>query len=301
MTLVDRLEALARTKHAEFAARPELRACALTGSLPRGMVWDGSDLDFHGYWEHDDDDFEDGVSDGIYWEIDIEPLRVLAADAAELLQAPLFSSEQFGATILEVLWGARVLFDHDGALERATALVGRLTADRAWLRRRAANYLHYGRECLDALTDAPPRQAILDARRISIVYGVNAYWNQQGKLFSSAIRIPERLADHAEIHGLFRSIWNLDGRRGWDAFYAAYQTLPAALREEADPDMEREILPSVELGMADGGVCHFRFIAEGWLPLDEIAPLLGFEPDLAAQKARVLRQTAALLALISQV
>lgn len=76
--------------------------------------------------------------------------------------------------------------------------------------------------------------------------------------------------------------------------------LPAVIREEADPDMEREIAPSVELGMADGGVCHFRFIAEGWLPLDEVTPLMGFEPDIDAQKARVLHQTEAMLDLIGQ-
>lgn len=301
MTLVDRLEALARQKHAEFAARPELAACALTGSLPRGRVWAGSDLDFHGYWAQDEDEFEDGVEDGIYWEIDIDPLDALTVDADELVQVPPFSSNQFGDTILEVLWGARVLFDRDGRLKQVVAEVQRLSDDRAWLRDRAANYLRYGLECLDALADADPQQAILDARRISIVYGVNAYWNQRRELFSSAIRIPERLGDHPEIQSLFRAIWNLDGQRGWDAFYTTYQTMPAAIREEADPDVLREILPAVQLGMADGGLCHFRFIAEGWLPLDVVAPLMGFEADRAAQKARVLDQTHAMLQKISRI
>ena len=289
--LTERLEALAGKKHAEFAARPDLSACALTGSLPRGMVWDGSDLDFHGYWDQDDDDFIDGTDDGIYWEIDIEPLDGLTVDAAELVEAPPFSNEQFGDTVLEVLWGARVLFDRDGTLTEAVRLVDGLSADRAWLNRRAHNYLRYARETLDTLNTADPTRAILDARRLSIVYGVNAYWNKQGKLFSSAIRIPERLSDQPDIHALFRAIWNLDGRRGWDAFYSTYQTFPPHIREEADPDVLREILPAVQLGMADGGLCHFRFIAEGWLPLDEVETVMGFEPDREAQKVRVLRQT----------
>ncbi len=300
MTLVDRLETLARLKHIEFAARPELTACALTGSLPRGRVWPGSDLDFHAYWAQEDDEFEDGVEDGIYWEIDIDSLEALEVDADDLIEAPPFSNEQFGDTILEVLWGARVLFDRDGRLEQAVAEVKRLSDDREWLRERAANYLRYGLECLDELADADPQQAILDARRIAIVYGVNAYWNRRGELFSSAIRIPERLGDHPEIQNLFRGIWNLDGQRGWDTFYAKYQTMPAEIREEADPDVLREILPAVQLGIADGGLCHFRFIAEGWLPLDVVAPLLGFEADLAAQKARVLDQTRAMLHSISR-
>lgn len=300
MPLTERLEVLARKKHAEFAARPELVACALTGSLPRGRVWPGSDLDFHGYWAQAEDEFEDGVEDGIYWEINIDPLDALTVEAVELVQAPPFSNEQFGDTILEVLWGARVLFDRDGRLEAAVAEVKRLSEDRAWLRERAANYLRHGLECLDALADADPQQAILDARRMSIVYGVNAYWNARGELFSSAIRIPERLGEHPEIQSLFRAIWNLGGQRGWDTFYATYQTMPAEIREEADPDVLREILPAVQLGMADGGLCHFRFIAEGWLPLDTVAPLMGFEADMAAQKARVLDQARTLLHRISQ-
>lgn len=299
MQLVDRLEALARAKHTEFAACAELVACALTGSLPRGRVWAGSDLDFYGFWMRDDSDFEDGVADGVYWEINVEPLRRLyAIDEATLIQPPEFSPDEFGDTLLEILWGARALFDHDGALRRAVALVQRLTADKAWLRQRAENYVRYGQTCLGALAGAEPTRAILDARRIAIVYGVNPYWMKRGELLSSVIRIPERLGDSPDLQSLFRGIFNLDGQRGWEAFYAAYQTFPPDIRQEADPDVLREILPAVQLGMADGGVCHFRFIAEGWLPLDQIEAVMGFEPDREAQKARVLRQTRDLLSLV---
>ncbi|MBK8025576.1 MAG: hypothetical protein IPK19_30330 [Chloroflexi bacterium] len=297
----ERLEALARKKGAQFAAREDLLACALTGSLPRGRVWAGSDLDFYGFWGQDDDDFEDGVEDGIYWEIDMMPLSLLDdVDGETLAQAPAFGPDTFGTTPLEVLWGARVLFDRDGALERAAAEIAQLVADRDWLRRRAENYLRYGLTCLDGLEAEPPLRALLDARRIAMVYGVNAYWMKRGELLSSAIRIPERLGDHPQTQTLFRGIFNLEGRRGWEAFYTAYQIMPPAIREEADPDVLREILPAVELGMSDGGVCHFRFIAEGWLPLDQIEPLMGFEPDMTAQKARVLEQTRALLEQIEE-
>lgn len=296
--LVERLEKLAEKKHTEFAARPELIACAVTGSLPRGRVWAGSDLDFYGFWAKDDDDFEDGVEDDIYWEINIEPVTWLHdIDETKLIEAPPFSPDEFGESPLEILWGARVLFDHDGALRQAVAQVQRLSADQAWLRQRAANYIRYGKECLIAFAAAEPARAILDARRVAIVYGVNAYWMKRGELMSSAIRIPERLSDTPEIHRLFRAIFNLDGQREWDKFYAAYQTFPPEIREQADPDVLREIQPAVQLGMADGGLCHFRFIAEveGWMPPEQMDVVMGFEPDREAQKARVLQQTADLL------
>ncbi|MCU0499024.1 MAG: hypothetical protein MUF87_16860 [Anaerolineae bacterium] len=299
--MIERLQSLAQRKAAEFAARPELIACALTGSLPRGRVWAGSDLDFYGFWHDEDDDFEDGVEDGIYWEINLEPLSFLESiDPIALLQPPPFSPDEFGDTPLEILWGAQVLFDHDGALTRAVAEVQRLTEDRAWLRQRAQNYLAYGQACLADLAAADPIRAILDARRIAIVYGINPYWMQRGELLSSVIRIPERLADHPSIQTGFRAIFNLEGQAGWDRFFADYQQMPPEIREEGDPDVFQEILPAVQLGMADGGLCHFRFIAEGWLPLETIDSLMGFESDRVAQKVRVLDQTAALLAEIAR-
>lgn len=300
--MIERLQDLAHRKSAEFAARSDLIACALTGSLPRGRVWAGSDLDFYGFWHDSEDDFEDGVTDGIYWEINLEPLTWLASiDAVGLLQPPPFSNEEFGDSPLEILWGAQVLFDQDGALKQAVTEVKRLTDDRAWLRQRAQNYLHYGQRCLADLVTADPIRAILDARRIAIVYGVNPYWMQRGELLSSAIRIPERLADHPSIQTLFRGIFNLEGPAGWERFWVDYLAMPAEIREEGDPDVFREIQPAVQLGMADGGLCHFRFMAEGWLPLEVIDSLMGFESDRVAQKARVLDQTAALLEQISAI
>lgn len=300
--LTDRLHALANRKHAEFAVRPDLLACALTGSLARGRVWAGSDLDFSGFHDKPVEGFEDGVEDGIYWEIDVRPLAWLDGLSAEaLIQPPAFSTEVFGDSPLEVLWGAQVLFDRHGALTDSVETAFRLSSDMDWLRERAANFLRYARFCLDQWQTAAPRRAILDARRIAVAYGVTAYWMQRGELMSSAIRIPERLRDHPEIQLLFRGIFNLGGLPAWDNFFAAYQTMPPEIRREADPDVYREILPAVELGMADGGLCHFRFLAEGWLPLDQIEPLMGFEPDQESQKIRVLEQARELLDRIAHV
>lgn len=299
MTIEKRLKALMQQKAADFAQREEIRAVALTGSLARGRVWEGSDLDFWGFWNRDDDAFEDGVTDGIYWEIDIQPLDWLRGwDEARLSQPPPFDQQEFGVTPLEALWGAQVQFDHDGTLTEVVALVRRLMDDKAWLRQRGENYLRYGLEYLPTLEAKDTAQAILDARRIAIVYGISAYWMKRGELLSSAIRIPERLHEHPQIQALLKQIFSLNGQAGWDAFYAAYQALPQSIRDEAGPDIEREILPAVRLGMADGGLCHFRFIADGWLPLADVWPVMGFEAGLDAQKQRVLSQTRQLLELI---
>ncbi len=301
MPIEQRLQALMAHKHAEFASRSELSACALTGSVARGRVWDGSDLDFWAFWEQDDDEFEDGMVDGVYWEVDIQPLDWLRNWTVDRsIEPPPFNEDEFGVTPLEALWGARVLFDREGTLTRVVGQVARLMNDPGWLRRRAENYLRYGLECLAALPTHDPARAILDARRIAIVYGINAYWMLRGQLLSSVIRIPERLSDAPDVQHLLRSVFNLGGVAGWEQFYSAYQTLPPDIREEADPDMDREILPAVKLGMADGGLCHFRFIADGWLPLETVWGVMGFEADMNAQQRRVLREARELLETIGK-
>lgn len=299
MAVEQRLHNLIALKRAEFEARPDLSACALTGSVARGRVWDGSDLDFWAFWEQHEDDFEDGAVDGIYWEVDIQPLDWLRRWTAEQsIQPPPFSADEFGVTPLEALWGARVLFDREGTLTRVVKQVDELMNDSDWLRRRAQNYLRYGLDCLAAVPAQDPARAILDARRIAIVYGISAYWMLRGQLLSSVIRIPERLDEMPAAQRLLRSIFSLNGAAGWEQFYRAYLTLPTDIRAETDPDMEREILPAVRLGMADGGLCHFRFIADGWLPLDEVWHVMGFEDDMGAQCRRVLREARDLLAAI---
>jgi hypothetical protein len=300
MSVEQRLQKLVVQKHAAFAARPDLVACALTGSVARDRVWDGSDLDFWAFWDQPDGEFEDGMIDGIYWEVDIQALDWLRNwDAEQSVQPPRFSADEFGVTPLEALWGARVLFDREGTLTRVVGQVARLMSDPAWLRRRAENYLCYGLECLAVLPVHDPARAILDARRIAIVYGINAYWMLRGQLLSSVIRIPERLHELPDVQHLLKAIFNLGGAAGWEQFYSAYQHLPPDIREEADPDMEREILPAVRLGMADGGLCHFRFIADGWLPLDTVRSVMGFESDLDAQQRRVVQETRDLLETIA--
>ena len=291
-----RLTAVLEMKSSEFAGREDLVACALTGSLARGRVWEGSDLDFWGFWAKAEDGFEDGLVDSIYWEVDLQPLSWLPHwDEQRLLQPPEFSPDEFGVTPLEALWGARVLFDRDGILEQTVSLVQQLMENKGWLKQRAENYLRYGVECLDTLETQNPERAILNARRIAIMYGINAFWMKRGELLSSVIRIPERLHDSPAIQNLLRQIFNLEGQRGWQQFYTTYQNLPDFVRAEADPDIEREILPAVQLGMMEGGLCHFRLIADGWLPLEHVWPVMGFEADLKAQQKRVLQQTTQLL------
>src|SRR5690606_36457090 len=97
-----RLKARMQQPAADLDQRDVVCAMALTGSLARGRVWEGSDLDFWGFWDKDDDVFEDGMTDGIYWEIDIQPLEWLRGwDEARLSQPPDFDREEFGVTPLE--------------------------------------------------------------------------------------------------------------------------------------------------------------------------------------------------------
>ncbi len=299
MTHLEILEHLAAQQAAAFAKRGDLSACALTGSLARGMTWHGSDLDFWGFWTHTEEDFEDGTLEGVYWEIDIKPLAWLHGWTAErFLQPPPFSAEEDGVTPLEALWGARVLFDHERTLSQVVAQVQHLMSDKAWLRQRAVNYLRYGQQCLAALSAEPPTDAILAARRIAIMYGVSAYWMKRGALLSSVIRIPERLADSPQSHALLRQIFSLDGQTSWEGFLTAYQGLPETARDAFDDDLRYDVVPAAQRGMVEGALCHFRLLAADWQPISEIAPVMGFMPDLAAHKARILSQTKALLELI---
>lgn len=299
MTYHETLEDLAARQAAAFAGRGDLIACALTGSLARGMTWHGSDLDFWGFWQAADDDFEDGTLEGIYWEIDIKPLAWLHGwDAERFVQPPPFNAEEDGVTPLEALWGARVLFDHEGTLSQVVAQVQHLMSDKGWLGQRATNYLRYGRECLAALASEPPADAILAARHIAILYGVSAYWMKHGALLSSVMRIPERLADSPQIHGLLRQIFSLEGQTSWDHFLTAYQSLPNAVRAAFDDDLRYDVLPAAQRGMVEGALCHFRLLAADWQPFSEIAPVMGLAHDLTAHKAHILSQTEALLGLI---
>ena len=75
--LEQKLWRLARHKAAAYASRSEMAAVAITSSVARRMVWEGSDIDLWGFVRTGEEDFEDGLEEGVYWEIDIKPLSWL--------------------------------------------------------------------------------------------------------------------------------------------------------------------------------------------------------------------------------
>lgn len=287
------LRDLARRKQADFLQRGDLIALALTGSLPRRLVWEGSDLDFWGFSTSEDDEFLDGVIDDLYWEIDIAPASVLDLDidTETWLNPPHYrSGDEVG--LLEALSGCEILHDPTGKLKRVTTAIEERLADRAWLRERATRYLHHASAALDELASAPPIEAILYAREIASNYIVAAYWMQQGQLLTSVIRLPERLP--ADLRRLYCDIWALNGQAALDEFMQNYAQLPDAIREDSHSDVYNEALPAAQIGAVDGAMRYLRFtmmiqgIEEGHL--DDVLPCLGLEADVAAQQQRVIRQ-----------
>lgn len=285
-----RLNVLMAQKVADFRQNSAIKALALTGSLARGMTWAASDLDFWGFLDGDEDDFDDDVTDGIYWEIDLKPLAWLDVplDAAAWLTPPPLQGDN--VTALEALWGCRVIYDQDGRLTRVAQAVQERMNNQAWLNQRADNYILYGYGCLDALDFAPPLFAIVWARQIATQYGVCAYWMRRGKLLSSVLRVPERLADHPPIQTLYRELWGLQGKSTWDTFLAGFTQLPEPIQATFGADIEREVQPAIQLGHYDGGVRHMLDMLVQDYPLEDLLPVLLLETDLAAQKERILLQ-----------
>ena len=288
-------EALALQRAQDYIGRPGTVAVAITGSVARGTVWEGSDIDLWVFVEGPEA-FEDGLLEGVYWEANIRPAAWLeGVDPAHWLEPPPLSAGADG--LFEALWGCRVVFDPAGRLAALREAVERCVADRAWLARRAERSLDYGRGCLDGLAHAGPLQAIVLARRVATEYGITAYWMGQGRLLSSGCRIPERLAEAPRLQALYREVFGLTGRAGAEAMLAALRTLPPVIQEHIRPDLEREVLPIWALGCYDGGVRYLRQeLAEAFRP-EEVAPALALEPDLEAQKARVLAQAREVLCL----
>lgn len=302
MVTRESLENLAQRKTARFAERGDIVALALTGSLARGMLWEGSDLDFWGFRLDPEEDFEDGVEDGIYWEIDLRPLKWINTDAEAFFTPPPLIGDDDGVTTLEALWGCRVLFDKtmDGTLITAADIVNQTMADRGMLTWRAERYLHYGMGCINTLQVADPVTAILKAREATIKYGISAYWMKQGQLLSSVIRIPERLEFHPAIQARFCAIFGLTGASGFETFFKQYQQLPPEITDAFRDDMQNEIWPSAQLGIYDGALCHFRSIATEYL-CPELHEVLALEADIDSQKSRILEHSDALLRMIEAI
>lgn len=297
------LRTLAERKQRDLLQDKSLIALALTGSLPRGTVWEGSDLDFWGFSADGEEDFRDGVEDGIYWEIDIAPAAALeiAIDDETWLNPPAFHDGD-SISLLEALSGCEIIHDPTGQLARITAAIQSRLADPAWMRRRADRFLSYAAGALDALHFAPPISAILHAREAATNYAIAAYWMRQGSLLTSTIRIPERLAAAPEIQRLYCDIFALDGQAALDEFMRGFAGLPDDLREELHSDVYNEALPAAQRGAVDGALRYLRMmmmeqaLEEG--RLDEVTPCLGLDADLAAQQRRILAQCRQLLALV---
>jgi len=299
----ERLLALARRKAAEFAARPELAAVALTSSVARGMTWAGSDVDLWGFahpiaGRDAEDGFEDGAEDGIYWEIDIKPLSWLPAEIGERawLDPPALTDDEVSP--LEALWGCRVIKDVDNRLLRVKQAVDTRVDDREWLNRRAELFLTYGRGCLDGLRHADAVYAIVLAREVATRYGIAAYWMRRGLLLTSVARVPEKLAHEPQIHALYCDIFGLRGRDGYDEYVAAYQQLPAHIRKQEQRSLEIELTAASKRELYDGLVRYFRQGLPDWYGIEAVRPILALEEDPQAQKGRVLEQVTRLLGLV---
>jgi hypothetical protein len=301
--ITQRLRKLAERKQREFLQDKDIVALALTGSLPRGNVWEGSDLDFWGFSAANEEDFRDGVADGIYWEIDIAPISRLEIEINEetwLYPPALQDGEPI--TLLEALNGCEVLHDPTGNLARIKAAVDTRLADPVWLHQRATNALNYAAGALDGLTFAPPERAILYAREIATNYLVTAWWMRQGRLLTSAIRIPERLAAAPEIQRLYCEILALNGQPALDEFMKTFAALPQELRDDLHSDVYNEALPAAQRGAVDGAVRYLRMIMTDQAleedRLDDVYPCLALEDGLERQQARVLDQCRRLIDLI---
>jgi hypothetical protein len=297
------LRAFAQRKQRDLLQDDSLIALALTGSLPRGTVWEGSDLDFWGFSSSGEGDFRDGVEDGIYWEIDIAPAAMLqiAIDDETWLNPPAFHDGDT-VSLLEALSGCEIIHDPTGQLARVTAAIHSRLTDPAWMRRRAGRYLSYAAGVLDALTFAPPIPAILHAREIATNYVIAAYWMRQGSLLTSAIRIPERLAAVPEIQRLYCDIFALDGQTALDEFMRRFAGLPDDLRDDLHSDVYNEALPAARRGAVDGALRYLRFmmmeqaLEEG--RLDDVLPCLALDAALPAHQSRILAQCCQLLTLV---
>lgn len=297
------LRALAQRKQRDLLQDDSLIALALTGSLPRGAVWEGSDLDFWGFASNGEGGFRDSVEDGIYWEIDIAPAAALeiAIDDETWLNPPAFHGEDT-ISLLEALSDCEIIHDPTGQLTRVTAAIQSRLTDPTWMRRRADCFLSYASGALDALTFAPPIPAILYAREIATNYAVAAYWMRQGSLLTSVIRVPERLAAAPEIQHLYCAIFALNGQPALDEFMRRFADLPDDLRDDLHSDVYNEALPAAQRGAVDGALRYLRFmmmeqaLEEG--RLDDVQPCLGLDAATAAHQTRILDQCRQLLTLV---
>ena len=281
------LRQLARQKAQEYAQRDDLIAVAITGSVARGTTWAGSDVDLWAFTRHDDPDFEDGVENDLYWEIDIKPLAWLETAPDVWLRPPALENND-GISPLEALWGCEIIKDEDGTLTRLKQTIDQHMADAAWLHRRAENYLTYGRGVLEGLFYADPLRAMVLAREVAVKYGVAAYWMKRGRLMSSGTRIPEQLADTPDIHYLFRLIYALNGKATLDEFFGNLTHLNPDIQKKIAPDLENEVKPAYRNGNYEGALVYMRQGLPRWFSPYEVLPILGIPVNQVEHRARLL-------------
>lgn len=290
---IELLEKIALDKAKSYAELPNTVAVAITGSIGRGMTWEGSDVDLWVY-RNGDPDFEDGWKQGIYWEADIESatfLDIQIDDHTWLRPHPLNGNE---VSLLEALWGCRIYYDPTGKLTAIKQAIDSLVANKRWMHHRAELFISYGRGCLAGLQYADAITAILLARVIATDYGITAYWMRRGKLLTSVLRVPERLADEPELQRLYCEVFGLGGKAGADEFSANLKRLPIQIQDAIEADIE-ECKPAMTLGYHDGVIRHLRQIMASDFPPDEILPILALESDLEAQKGDLLEKVGVIL------
>ncbi len=290
---IELLEKIALDKAKSYAERPNMVAVAITGSIGRGMTWEGSDVDL---WVYCDGDraFEDGWEQGVYWEADIESATLLDIqidDHTWLRPHPLNGDE---VSLLEALWGCRIYYDPAGKLTAIKQAIDSRVANKRWMHHRAELFISYGRGCLAGLQYADAITAILLARVVATDYGITAYWMRRGKLLTSVLRVPERLADEPELQRLYCEVFGLGGKAGADEFSATLKRLPIQIQDAIEADVE-ECKPAMELGYYDGVIRHLRqIIASDFLPT-EVLLVLAIRDDLETQKGEILEKVGIIL------
>lgn len=290
---IEMLEKIAVSKAQSYAERPDSVAVAITGSIGRGMTWEGSDVDLWVY-HNGERAFEDGWEQGIYWEADIESATLLdiQIDDHTWLRPHALAGDEI--SLLEALWGCRVYYDPTGKLTSLKKAIDSRVANKRWMRHRAELFINYGRGCLAGLHYADAITAILMARVVATDYGITAYWMRRGKLLTSALRVPERLADEPELQRLYCEIFGLKGKAGADEFLENLKRLPIHIQDAIEADVE-ECKPAMALGYHDGVIRHLRQIMATDFQPEEILSILALGDDLEVQTRELLEKVGVIL------
>ncbi|GIK66611.1 MAG: hypothetical protein BroJett018_44050 [Chloroflexota bacterium] len=290
---IEVLEKIAINKAQSYAERPDTVAVAITGSIGRGMTWEGSDVDLWVY-RNGERAFEDGWEQGIYWEADIESATLLDIQMDDHTWLRPHTLEGDEISLLEALWGCRVYYDPTGKLTSLKKVIDSRVAHKRWMRHRAELFISYGRGCLAGLQYADALTAILMARVVATDYGITAYWMRRGKLLTSALRVPERLADEPELQRLYCEVFGLKGKVGADEFLENLKHLPMQIQDAIEGDVE-ECKPAMALGYHDGVIRHLRQIMAADFQPEEILPILALGDDLETQKGELLEKVGVIL------